>query len=103
MRLHSYSVIVKHIHITFGSPFSQDILEFIEDAPQGVVYFTFGSVISMSSLPENVQSAFRDALAQIPQKVLWKYESEMKDKPKNVIIRKWFPQRDILCTFEFII
>uniref|UniRef100_A0A2S2NAN2 UDP-glucuronosyltransferase n=1 Tax=Schizaphis graminum TaxID=13262 RepID=A0A2S2NAN2_SCHGA len=50
----------------------------------------------MSSLPETVQSVFRNALAQIPQKVLWKYEGDMKDIPKNVIIRKWFPQRDIL-------
>jgi glucuronosyltransferase len=56
----------------------------------------------MSSLPETVQRVFRDALAQVPQKVLWKYEGDMKDIPKNVIIRKWFPQRDILCTHYYI-
>jgi len=53
----------------------------------------------MSSLPENVHSAFRKALAQVPQKVLWKYEGEMADKPKNVMTREWFPQRDILGWF----
>jgi len=73
-------------------------LEFIEDAKHGVIYFSFGSIVSMSSLPENVQSAFREALSRVPQKVLWKYNGEIKNKPKNVLTRKWFPQRDILCT-----
>lgn len=80
----------------------QDILDFIEDAPHGVIYFTFGSIVSMSSLPENVQSAFRNALARVPQKVLWKFEGEMADKPKNVMTRKWFPQRDLLGVWKFI-
>lgn len=40
---------------------------------------------------------FQEVLAQVPQRVLWKYEDEMKDLPKNVMIRKWLPQRDILC------
>ncbi|XP_026811755.1 UDP-glucuronosyltransferase 2B2-like isoform X2 [Rhopalosiphum maidis] len=84
------------IHLTLPEPIPKDILEFIDDAPHGVIYFTFGSVVSMSSLPENVQNAFRKALAQVPQKVLWKYEGEMEDKPKNVMTREWFPQRDIL-------
>lgn len=73
-------------------------MEFIEDAPHGVIYFTFGSIVSMSSLPENIQSSFREALAKVPQKVLWKYGGEMIKKPENVMTRKWFPQREILCT-----
>ncbi|KAL4135966.1 hypothetical protein QTP88_007543 [Uroleucon formosanum] len=84
------------IHLTPSKPIPKDILEFIEDAPNGVIYFTYGSVVSMSSLPENILGAFRKALARVPQKVLWKYEGEMADKPKNVMTRKWFPQRDIL-------
>lgn len=55
----------------------------------------------MSTLPDHIQNAFREALAQVPQRVLWKYEGEMKDKPKNVMIKKWFPQRDILSTISF--
>lgn len=50
----------------------------------------------MSTLPTNIMNAFKEALAQVPQRVLWKYEGEMEDPPKNVMIRKWFPQRDIL-------
>ncbi|XP_060865467.1 UDP-glucosyltransferase 2-like [Metopolophium dirhodum] len=84
------------IHLEAPKPIPKDILEFIDDAPHGVICFSFGSMVLMSSLPENIQSAFRKALARVPQKVLWKYEGEMKDKPKNVMTRKWIPQRDIL-------
>lgn len=72
-------------------------MEFIEDSPHGVIYFSFGSMAKMSSLPENIENTFKDAFAQVQQNVLWKYEGEMKYKPKNVMIKKWFPQRDILC------
>ncbi|XP_060879301.1 UDP-glucosyltransferase 2-like [Metopolophium dirhodum] len=84
------------IHLTPPNPIPKDILEFIDDAPHGVIFLSFGSMILMSSLPETVQLAFYSALARVPQKVLWKYEGEMKDKPNNVMTRKWFPQRDIL-------
>lgn len=50
----------------------------------------------MSSLEKNIINAFKDALGQVPQRVLWKYEGEMEDKPKNVMTKEWFPQRDIL-------
>lgn len=52
----------------------------------------------MSSLPEHIEKAFKEALAKVPQGVMWKYEGEMEDKPKNVITKPWFPQLDILCT-----
>ncbi|XP_025198644.1 UDP-glucuronosyltransferase 2B2-like isoform X2 [Melanaphis sacchari] len=84
------------IHLSQPKIISKDILEFIENSPHGVIYFTFGSVISMSTLPDHIQSAFKEALAEVPQRVLWKCEEEMKDKPINVMTSKWFPQRDIL-------
>lgn len=58
--------------------------------------FTFGSTIAMSTIPVNIQKIIKNALAALPQRVLLKYEGEMEDKPKNVMIKKWFPQRDIL-------
>ncbi|XP_050433224.1 UDP-glucosyltransferase 2-like isoform X5 [Adelges cooleyi] len=84
------------IHLSSPKSITDDILEFIENSPHGVIYFTFGSVVSMSTLPDHIQKAFKEALAQVPQRVLWKYEGEMKDKPANVMTSKWFPQRDIL-------
>lgn len=92
IRILSYYLRPTHILAIF-----QDVLKFIDESPNGVIYFTFGSVVKMSTLPDYIQKAFKEALAQIPQRVLWKYEGEMKDVPKNVMIKKWFPQRDILC------
>lgn len=47
-------------------------------------------------MPHHILKAFKEALAEVPQRVLWKYEGEMEDVPKNVMIKNWFPQRDIL-------
>jgi len=51
----------------------------------------------MSSIPQYVLTAFKQALAELPQRILLKYEGEMENKPKNVMTRKWLPQREILC------
>lgn len=72
-------------------------MEFIEDWPHGVIFFSLGTVIKGSTLATNVERMLKEVLGKIPQRVLWKYEDEMKDKPDNVMIRKWMPQRDILC------
>ncbi|KAL4112237.1 hypothetical protein QTP88_016062 [Uroleucon formosanum] len=89
-------VYVGGIHLKPPKTIPKDILDFIENSPQGVIFFTFGSKIKVSSLPKHIEQSFKEALANIPQRVLWKYEGEMKDKPKNVMTRKWFPQREIL-------
>ncbi|VVC32403.1 UDP-glucuronosyl/UDP-glucosyltransferase [Cinara cedri] len=75
---------------------TEDISEFIEQSPDGVIYFTFGSTVKMSSLPKHVEKAFLETFAQIPERVIWKYEDVLTDKPKNVMTKKWLPQRDIL-------
>lgn len=54
----------------------------------------------MSSLPENIKNSFIEVLAQIPQRILWKYEGELENKPKNVMMKKWLPQRDILSKYN---
>lgn len=51
----------------------------------------------MSTLPERIQNTFKNVFRQLPQRILWKYEGEMKDKPDNVMTGNWFPQRDVLC------
>lgn len=84
------------IHLKAPKKLPKDILEFIEQSDQGVVYFSFGSTVKIASLPEHIKYAFIEALAQIPQRVLLKYEDEMENIPKNIMIKKWLPQREIL-------
>jgi len=50
----------------------------------------------MTSLPEHIKKAFIESLAQIPHRVLMKYEDELEPMPRNVMTKKWLPQRDIL-------
>ncbi|XP_026816823.1 UDP-glucuronosyltransferase 2B2-like [Rhopalosiphum maidis] len=84
------------IHLSPPKKIPDDILEFIENSPHGVIYFTLGSVVAVSSLPENIRNDIIQVLSQVPQRVLLKYEDEMVDKPENIMVKKWFPQRDIL-------
>lgn len=54
--------------------------------------------MAVSSIPETVRNDIIKVLSQVPQRVLMKYEDEMMiDIPENIMIKKWFPQRDILC------
>lgn len=36
------------------------------------------------------------AFANIPQTVVFKYEEDLEDVPKNVVLRKWLPQFDMI-------
>lgn len=53
-------------------------------------------MIKGSSLSEETKLAFSEAFAEIPQRVIWKYEEEMENVPANVLLSQWIPQRDIL-------
>ena len=56
------------------------------------------------TMPLHVRKMFLEAFRKLPQRVLWKWEAdELVDKPDNVMIKKWIPQRDILGRFRFII
>lgn len=69
----------------------------MDNAPDGVVYFSFGSVVKLSLLPKDELKMFVRQLGKIKQKVLWKWDTDDKiDFPPNIIPRKWFPQADIL-------
>lgn len=69
----------------------------------GVIVFTFGSLVAMNSLPENVLDALKEAFSQLSQTIIWKYENDfMPNKPKNVVLCKWLSQRDILRKLLFI-
>lgn len=76
----------------------QDLQQFLESADHGVIYISWGSMIKSNSLPVEKREAILQALGQFKQKVLWKWEDEsIPNQPANVFIRKWMPQRDILC------
>lgn len=81
----------------------QDLKKFIEEAEHGVIYISFGSVVKISSLSEARVQAILGAMSALPQRFIWKWESQtlLADK-KKLYVAKWLPQVDILGTYMVI-
>lgn len=68
----------------------------------GVIVFSFGSLVALNTLPEDTLDVLKSVFSQLPQTVIWKYENDhMADKPDNVVLCKWLPQRAILRKSHF--
>lgn len=69
----------------------------MDSATDGFVYFSLGSHMKSTQLPAEKLNAFRSAFAELPYKVLWKWEEDiLPEKPKNVFTRKWLTQCAVL-------
>ena len=80
-----------------SNPLPDDIAEFLDNAHEGVLYFNLGSMVKMSSVPEEKLQVLLSVLGSLPRKVIWKWETEeLPHKPSNVLVKKWLPQFDIL-------
>ncbi|CAF4891880.1 unnamed protein product [Pieris macdunnoughi] len=66
------------------------------DATKGVIYMSFGSTVRSSILSQEKVDMFLNVLAQLPYTVFWKWDMKVNNPPDNVIVRKWFPQADLL-------
>nr|CAD7573031.1 unnamed protein product [Timema californicum] len=85
------------LHVKPAKKLPQDLQKFMDDAKEGVVYFSLGSNLQSSALPEYRKEAFLKAFSKLKQKVLWKFEADnLPGQPANVKIQKWLPQSDIL-------
>jgi UDP:flavonoid glycosyltransferase YjiC (YdhE family) len=85
------------VHVEPAKPLPDDIQEFLDSADDGAILFSMGSIIQAVQWPEEKREAFIRAFSKLKQKVLWKYENDtLPNKPSNVMISKWIPQRDIL-------
>lgn len=75
----------------------------MDNAKDGVIVMSFGSLVRSSSLPKSVIATFLKVFSKIPQIVIFKYENELPEAPPNVVVRKWLPQRDIIGEFVLTI
>ncbi|XP_066990896.2 UDP-glycosyltransferase UGT5 isoform X1 [Anabrus simplex] len=88
---------VAGLHIATPKPLPEDLDKFLSEAPDGVIYFSFGSLIKCETLPKEKLQAFVDAFKLLPQRVLWKIDGSLvKGLPPNVKTSKWLPQLDVL-------
>lgn len=92
-----------HIPASGPPPLPKDLKDFLDSSENGVIYFSLGSQINMSTLPNEVLMSFYEAFERVPQRILWKcIESNMPRLPKKVKCIEWAPQLSILCTYIYI-
>ncbi|XP_040603810.1 UDP-glucuronosyltransferase 2B17-like [Mesocricetus auratus] len=70
--------------------------DFVQSSGEhGVVVFSLGSMVS--NMTEEMANTVAWALAQIPQKVIWRFDGKTPDTlGPNTRVYKWLPQNDIL-------
>lgn len=78
-------------------PLPEDIKTFLDDAKDGAIYFCMGSNLKSKDMGEDNIRDILKVFSGLKEKVLWKFEAdELPDKPGNVAVRKWLPQRAVL-------
>ncbi|KAM6220578.1 UDP-glucuronosyltransferase 2B17-like [Rhynchocyon petersi] len=84
------------LHCKPAKPLPKDIEEFVQSSGKyGIVVFTLGSMIS--NITEEKANSIAAALAQIPQKVLWRFAGKKPDTlGGNTRLYEWLPQNDLL-------
>ncbi|KAJ8980277.1 hypothetical protein NQ317_005135 [Molorchus minor] len=83
-------------HVGTGKPLPTDLQKFLDDATDGVIVFSMGSNLKSADFPEDKKAAVIKVFSKMKQKILWKFEEDLPEKPKNVKIMEWIPQRDVL-------
>uniref|UniRef100_A0A3B4AUD4 UDP-glucuronosyltransferase n=1 Tax=Periophthalmus magnuspinnatus TaxID=409849 RepID=A0A3B4AUD4_9GOBI len=83
------------LHCKPANPLPKDLEEFVTSADSGVVVVTFGSMVN--NLTTERAEVIATALAQIPQKVIWRYSGPTpRSLGPNTKLLHWIPQNDLL-------
>ncbi|KAF2888854.1 hypothetical protein ILUMI_17320 [Ignelater luminosus] len=85
------------LHAAPSKPLPEDLKKLMDNSKNGVILFSLGTNIKVDLLSLETRQALLKAFSRLPQTVLWKFDSDnIQELPKNVFIRKWLPQNDIL-------
>ncbi|XP_062964450.1 UDP-glucuronosyltransferase 2B4-like isoform X2 [Cynocephalus volans] len=84
------------LHCKPAKPLPKEIEDFVQSSGEnGVVVVSLGSMVP--NIKEDRANVIASALAQIPQKVLWRFEGKKPDTlGPNTRLYKWIPQNDLL-------
>lgn len=66
-----------------------------------MIVFSLGSIVNAAALSPELRSAFRDTFAEIPQRVIWKFDERIPGLSDNVMVSNWIPQMDLLGLYYF--
>ncbi|XP_048220624.1 UDP-glucuronosyltransferase 2A2-like isoform X1 [Perognathus longimembris pacificus] len=84
------------LHCKPAKPLPKEMEEFVQSSGEdGVVVFTLGSMVK--NLTDEKANLIASALAQVPQKVLWRYKGKIPATlGSNTRLFDWIPQNDLL-------
>ncbi|KAG7298068.1 hypothetical protein JYU34_018838 [Plutella xylostella] len=89
------------LHLDDSQTLTKDLKTFLDDSKEGVIYWSFGSMSRIETLPADKLSQMFLVLAELPQKVLVKMNTALLPKdikvPSNVYTKDWIPQYKTLC------
>ncbi|CAH1159687.1 unnamed protein product [Phaedon cochleariae] len=83
-------------HVPHPRKLPDDLQKIMDNAKEGVIYFSMGSNINPSEMEPHTKQALINTLGKLKETVLWKNDEDLPGISSNIIIRKWFPQMDIL-------
>lgn len=69
----------------------------MENAKHGVIYFSMGSNLKSTEMPDEMKQNLVKIFGELKQTIIWKFEEDFPNLPKNVHIVNWAPQPSILC------
>ncbi|XP_045519961.1 UDP-glucosyltransferase 2-like isoform X1 [Pieris brassicae] len=84
------------IHQTEHDALPQDLKTYLDASKHGVIYISFGTNVKPSNLPPEKVELMLKVFSTLPYDILWKWDTELPQKPKNVKTSKWFPQAQLL-------
>ncbi|XP_031781625.1 UDP-glucuronosyltransferase 2B2-like [Nasonia vitripennis] len=83
-----------------GSKLTSEMQKWLDESVDGIVYFTFGSLVLIETFPEETLNAMYKSLSKLaPMRVLMKIVDKSKlpsGLPPNVLTFPWIPQQAVL-------
>lgn len=83
-------------HVKQAKKLPKDLQELMDNAEDGVILFSFGSIVDPEIIPPEKLQEVLHGLSKRKEIVLWKFGGDLPGIPKNVFIKKWLPQQEVL-------
>ncbi|GCB75090.1 hypothetical protein scyTo_0018171 [Scyliorhinus torazame] len=79
-----------------SKPLAAEFEEFVQSSGEhGIIVMSLGTIVS--SLSMQITMKIAEAFAQVPQKVIWRYDGKIPPNiGNNTLLAKWIPQNDLL-------
>lgn len=84
------------LHARPGNKLPEDLQHIFDTTKEGIILFTLGTNLKSDQLDDHLRQDILSVFGKLNQTVIWKFETDIIDLPKNVIVRKWLPQNDMM-------